>query len=81
MPHQLSRSAANQLHTFWSACSLARDEYVLTLNRQKEVIQCVCVQVMGGVGGHHTAAEGRYLMLGNGFLLMNTLAMALYYLR
>lgn len=38
------------------------------------------VQVMGGVGGHHTAAEGRYLMLGNGFLLLNTLAMALYYL-
>lgn len=36
---------------------------------------------MGGVGGHHTAAEGRYLMLGNGFLLLNTLAMALYYLR
>ena len=39
------------------------------------------MQVMGGVGGHHTAAEGRYLMLGNGFLLLNTLAMALYYLR
>ena len=39
------------------------------------------LQVMGGVGGHHTAAEGRYLMLGNGFLLLNTLAMALYYLR
>ncbi|CAK0782743.1 hypothetical protein CVIRNUC_005938 [Coccomyxa viridis] len=39
----------------------------------------ICM-VMGGVGGHHTAAEGRYLMLGNGFLLMNTLAMALYYL-
>ena len=38
-------------------------------------------QVLGGVGGHHTAAEGRHLMLGNMFLLLNTLAMACYYLR
>ncbi|CAL8470768.1 g10310 [Coccomyxa elongata] len=39
----------------------------------------ICM-VLGGVGGHHTAAEGRHLMLGNMFLLLNTLAMACYYL-
>jgi len=36
--------------------------------------------VLGGVGGHHTAAEGRNMLLGNACLLLNTLAMALYYL-
>ncbi len=41
----------------------------------------LCGQVLGGVGGHHTAAEGHHLMMGNIFLLLNTLAMALYYLR
>jgi len=37
-------------------------------------------QVLGGVGGHHSAAEGRNMLLGNACLLLNTLAMALYYL-
>lgn len=38
--------------------------------------------VMGGVsgGGHHTAAEGHIMMLGNICLLINTLASAVYYL-
>ena len=53
----------------------------LSIPCQSRFLNMSIVQVMGGVGGHHTAAEGRYLMLGNGFLLMNTLAMALYYLR
>jgi len=42
----------------------------------------VCVQVMGGVsgGGHHTAAEGHIMFIGNLCLLINTLASAVYYL-
>ncbi|KAK9828607.1 hypothetical protein WJX72_001011 [[Myrmecia] bisecta] len=41
----------------------------------------VCM-VLGGVSGsgHHTAAEGRNMLLGNLCLLANTLAMALYFL-
>ena len=40
------------------------------------------LQVMGGVtgGGHHTAAEGKLMLLGNMCLLVNTLASAVYYL-
>ena len=42
----------------------------------------MCVQVMGGVsgGGHHTAAEGHIMFIGNLCLLINTLASAVYYL-
>ena len=40
----------------------------------------VAAQVLGGVGGHHSPSEGRNLALGNLCLLLNTLAMALYYL-
>ena len=36
--------------------------------------------MLGGVGGHHSPAEGRNMGLGNLCLLLNTLAMALYYL-
>lgn len=32
------------------------------------------------MGGHHSPSEGRNLALGNMCLLLNTLAMALYYL-
>ncbi|KAK9845426.1 hypothetical protein WJX81_006144 [Elliptochloris bilobata] len=39
----------------------------------------ICM-VLGGVGGHHSPAEGRNMGLGNLCLLLNTLAMALYYL-
>ena len=37
---------------------------------------------MGGVtgGGHHTAAEGHIMFIGNLCLLINTLASAVYYL-
>ena len=55
--------------------------YIEEEDRKKPELVSQILQVMGGVGGHHTAAEGRYLMLGNGFLLLNTLAMAMYYLR
>ncbi len=40
----------------------------------------IAAQVLGGVGGHHSPSEGRNLALGNLCLLLNTLAMALYYL-
>ena len=40
------------------------------------------LQVAGGVsgGGHHTAAEGHVMFIGNICLLINTLASAVYYL-
>lgn len=38
-------------------------------------------QVAGGVGGqHHTAAEGHKMLVGNGCLLANTLAMAIFFI-
>ena len=44
---------------------------------------CILIlQVAGGVsgGGHHTAAEGHIMFIGNICLLINTLASAVYYL-
>lgn len=39
------------------------------------------MQVVGGSGGHsHSPAESAHLVLGNVCLLLNTLAMAVYYL-
>ena len=70
-------------HTHEAAGSHSWMLHDASLCRVKEEVMFAAVphQVLGGVGGHHTASEGRYLMLGNGFLLLNTLAMALYYLR